>query len=78
MVWVVGAILFLFFGTRGLVPGPELILFRFGKAVEVDWRDIIALLITGVVVYLLVTDRMVEESALVVLTSMLVGKTISR
>lgn len=78
MVWVVGAILFAFFGSRGLFPGPELVLFRFGKAVEVDWRDLVALLITAVVVYLLVSDRMVEESALVVLTSMLVGKTISR
>lgn len=64
--------------TRGVLPGPPLVFIRFGRAVEVDWRDVIALEIVAITVVFLLTDGMSGESALVILGSTLIGKTISR
>ncbi len=76
MIWIIASALFLLFVTKGAFLGAQPLL-EIGNTIKMDWRDILALLIVGVVIYLLATDKISGKEILAILGAIIGGKAIS-
>lgn len=65
MVWIWAVALFLLLATKGafLPFAPAL---RIGTAVEMDWRDILALLIVGLAIFGVATKKVTVKETLII------------
>jgi hypothetical protein len=82
MIWIAGVVLFLLYSASGALPTnlrfPGIQpLFEVGP-LKMDWRDILALLIVGIVIYGLHTGQLSARDALIIVGSILAGKAVGK
>jgi hypothetical protein len=75
MDWVFAVILFVAYVLSGLLPVRPLLV---AGPIQMDWRDIIALAIVGIVIYALYMGQISFKDALVILGGILVGKIVAK